>query len=246
MDVVDAFLMGKRLPVHYDFNTRHLSSSAENYLLKNVNYYSNLNKKQKKLFGSRLMKFMDGKEFKGRQNLKVTTEMKLLISSAAIKITFGLEDFMLESFETFLIYPGEFESPITHNKSKGETNSSGVIVFSWKDLKFGEEFPEDSLNLAYHEFAHALFIDHFKNRTDDSFSKYYPQWLRIVRDEKKLAEVKRKLIFRDYASVNEHEFYAIAVENFFERSEMFRSKLPNLYYLMTLMLNQDPVCGRIA
>lgn len=241
-----AILLNEPIPPHFEFNVKTLSPFLEKYLLHHFPYYSKLNRKQKKVFGSRLMKFIDDKNFESRQNLRITNEMKLLISAAAIKITFGLRNYMYDNFHTIIIYPDEFNSPTTRAKSKGETNSSGVIVFSWKDVKFGYDYPSDSLNLAYHEFAHALFIEHFINRTDDHFSQYYSHWLRLVRDGSKLAEVKRKHIFRDYAAVNEQEFYAIAVENFFERSEAFKSQLPKLYHLMTLMLNQDPITGRIA
>jgi Mlc titration factor MtfA (ptsG expression regulator) len=46
--------------------------------------------------------------------------------------------------------------------------------------------------------------------------------------------------FRPYACANEHEFFSVAVENFFERSHDFKSVMPELYLIMTRLLNQDP------
>lgn len=50
-------------------------------------------------------------------------------------------------------------------------------------------------------------------------------------------------IFRNYATTNEMEFFAVALENFFENPDHFRQELPQLYHHMTIPLNQDPSAG---
>lgn len=47
--------------------------------------------------------------------------------------------------------------------------------------------------------------------------------------------------FRDYAATNDHEFFAVAVENFFERPHEFHNHHPKLFGLMEEMLNQRPL-----
>lgn len=47
--------------------------------------------------------------------------------------------------------------------------------------------------------------------------------------------------FRVYAFRNTHEFFAVVVENFFERSEQFRIEYPELYAIIVRLLNQDPI-----
>lgn len=44
---------------------------------------------------------------------------------------------------------------------------------------------------------------------------------------------------RKYASTNREEFFAIAVENFFERPQQFSQTLPHLYTAMVHLLKQD-------
>ena len=39
---------------------------------------------------------------------------------------------------------------------------------------------------------------------------------------------------------NEHEFFAVAVENFFERPQEFKNAIPELYSILSKLLNQDP------
>jgi MtfA peptidase len=40
--------------------------------------------------------------------------------------------------------------------------------------------------------------------------------------------------------MNEHEFFAVAVENFFERPQEFKNAIPELYAILIKLLNQDP------
>ena len=47
--------------------------------------------------------------------------------------------------------------------------------------------------------------------------------------------------FRPYTCTNEHEFFSVAIENFFERSELFHRQLPELYVILTHLLGQDPL-----
>jgi Mlc titration factor MtfA (ptsG expression regulator) len=53
--------------------------------------------------------------------------------------------------------------------------------------------------------------------------------------------------FRAYASTNSQEFFAVAVENFFERPEQFSQQHKRLYDTLVKMLNQDPLkLGRLS
>jgi len=51
-------------------------------------------------------------------------------------------------------------------------------------------------------------------------------------------------LLRAYAATNQEEFFAVAVEYFFERSIEFREQLPELYSVMSGLLDQDPAAGR--
>tara|TARA_Y100001972_G_scaffold128713_1_gene191201 strand:- start:3791 stop:4069 length:279 start_codon:yes stop_codon:yes gene_type:complete len=47
--------------------------------------------------------------------------------------------------------------------------------------------------------------------------------------------------FREYGSTNQAEFFSVAVENFFEKPMAFNEYHPELYRVMTDLLNQDPL-----
>ena len=47
--------------------------------------------------------------------------------------------------------------------------------------------------------------------------------------------------FRKYGSANNEEFFAVAVENFFERPIEFNERHPKTYRTLCRLLRQDPV-----
>jgi Mlc titration factor MtfA (ptsG expression regulator) len=47
--------------------------------------------------------------------------------------------------------------------------------------------------------------------------------------------------FREAAVKDSHEFFAIALENFFERSSGFQKYNPELYRSLVFLLKQDPL-----
>jgi len=49
--------------------------------------------------------------------------------------------------------------------------------------------------------------------------------------------------FRSYAATNIYEFFAIAVEYFFEVPDELKNELPRLYDYMVKLLKQDPHRG---
>lgn len=226
--------------LHYLVPQR-LSPSDERLLQKTFQFYNRLSPRKRKIYGSRIKKFILDKNFESRESFEITEEMKVLIAATAMRVTLGLKSYIFPTFHTILIYPEMFYSRFSKAVVKGETNMAGMIVFSWKDFEFGISDENDNLNLGYHEFGHALFVERFKQTMEYSFERNYENWDHIVFREKKLKEAALKGTFRKYATYNRHEFFAVAVENFFERPERFKSDLPKLYSTMTKLLNQDPL-----
>ena len=220
---------------------QRLSPSDKRLLHQTFLFYRKMLPGKQKLFDSRVKKFMLEKKFAGREGFVITHEKKLLIAASAIRVTLGLRTYNFPSFHTIIVYPEKFYSGFSKAVVRGETNAAGVIVFSWKDFLFGISDANDNLNLGYHEFGHALFVERFRETLGMAFNNNYDAWNRLVYREQKLKEARIKETFRQYATSNKHEFFAVAVENFFERPERFRNDLPNLYKRMTQLLKQDPL-----
>jgi Mlc titration factor MtfA (ptsG expression regulator) len=118
----------------------------------------------------------------------------------------------------------------------------GVIVISWKNFVEGYlVHPTNAVNVGLHEMAHAL---RFENLIRNEEYQFFDQNLMNKFDAyayKVCHEVDpNMLFFRPYACTNEHEFFSVAIENFFERPVDFKLHQPQLYTILVSLLNQDP------
>ena len=214
-------------------------------LEKYFTYYKNLSTENRQRFEQRVLNFILSKRFVARQFDRVTDEMKVMIAACAVQLTFGLPKISLQHFKTILIYPDAYYSSITKRFHKGEVNPAyGVIVLSWKSFVEGYlTHPHDALNLGLHELAHALRLENiirneeyqfFDEELLDQFDAFA---YRYCHDP----NMPEAGIIRPYACTNEHEFFSVAVENFFERPQAFHDEWPKLYFILARLLNQDPL-----
>lgn len=213
-------------------------------LQKSCLYYQQLSSGNKATFERKVQRFIMLKKFVPRQLSHVTVEMKVLISAAAVQLTFGLPNVYLRHFRTILIYPDTYYSTISHKYHKGEVNPAwGIIVLSWRNFVEGYVQPGDSINLGLHEMAHALRLENMIRNAESGFldEDLMDKW--EVLSLRELYKIRKgeNHFFRNYAGSNEEEFFAIAVENFFERPLEFWGHMPELYKVMCLILNQDPL-----
>lgn len=220
-----------------------LSIKHKRALEKHFNFYRQLPPKSKSVFEERIIHFINSKVFIPRQLQEVTSEMKVFVAASAVQLTFGLPSVYLEHFKFILIYPDDYYSTITKRYHRGEVNPrQRAIVLSWKAFVEGY-FQEEGINLGLHEMAHAL---HLENAIRNSEFDFLPLDSLIEWDEyaeKKMGELESGDgdFFRKYAATNTHEFFAVAIENFFERPVEFREYDQHMYALLTTILNQDPI-----
>ncbi len=206
-------------------------------------YYKNLDLPNQKRFESRVQAFIDSKQFIPRGIPSVTDEMKVLIAGAAIQLTFGFRHLNFQHFSKILVYPSDYYSRITRKYHRGEVNPRGLIVISWKSFEAGYRDEKDGRNLALHEMAHALRLENAISNEEFDFIpeqelKHFDNL--AAKEIGKLKEGQSNF-FRKYASLNHHEFFAVAVEYFFEKPREFLEEKPDLYLAMSALLNQDPV-----
>ena len=216
-------------------------------LAKYFSYYQTLSPQNKSRFELKLMNFIYGKIFIPRGDIpEVTVEAKVLIAASAVQLTFGLPHVYLRHFSRILVYRNNYYSSLTKRFHKGEVNPRlGVIVLSWQAFIDGYINQTDSINLGLHEMAHALRLEHFLRNPvdplmDSSTLEKFDYWAAKLCTDNGV----HNNFFRPYACVNADEFFSVAVENFFERPEAFKQNLPELYTIMTRLLNQDPILLR--
>lgn len=213
-------------------------------LEKHALYYQRLSPENKRKFVERVYIFIRSKTFIPRRFKKVTLEMKTLIAASAVQLTFGFEKFEMPHFKKILIYPDAYYSLIRKTYHKGEVNPAArLVVFSWKSFIEGYLNPSDSKNLGLHEMAHVLKLENkvLKNEVAFLDPDLYKEWETMAAQH--IARLKKgpDLLFRRYAAENEYEFFAVAIEIFFERPFSLRAIHPEIYSLLKGLLKQDPI-----
>lgn len=212
-------------------------------LTKYFPYYQSLSAANKVKFERKLCNFLYSKRFIPRIISEVPIEAKVLIAASAVQLTFGLPSIYLSHFDKILVYPDQYYSSITRRYHKGEVNPRyGLIVLSWKNFIEGFVKTENSINLGLHEMAHALRLENiirneeYKFFDDELIQKFDAYARGVCRNLQEQAG-----FFRPYACTNEHEFFSVAIENFFDRSALFQKQIPELYLILTRLLGQDPL-----
>ena len=220
---------------------KDLSNKEETILNNQFSFYKRLSNKEQLIFKHRLSVFINSKEFVGRENLEVTSEMRVLISATAVMITFGFRNYNLPIINTILVYPKSFYSNQNQQLHKGEVNPRlSVIALSWEDFRHGFDIENDNLNLGIHEFAHAIHLNSYRN--NDVSSLIFRDGFNELKSFLKSNELKRQQLittkyFREYAYTNEFEFAAVLIECFIETPDEFKSNFPTLYNYVKQMLN---------
>jgi MtfA peptidase len=212
-----------------------------NFYTIHSHYYNCLEPKLQKRFVYRAFSLINRFRFIGRQGFQVTEQVKLLVVSAMVQLTFGFKRYSLGRFKTVFVYPDSYLNPFTGKIHDGEVHPRGLIVLSWKKLVRGFADPNDRINLGLHELAHALMHTILSsNDHEKGLNEYLEKVIKLSKEDIEKINNGSSHIFRSYAGSNVDEFFAVAIEHFFEDPKEFSASLPDLYRKLTQLLKQDP------
>ncbi|WP_412984102.1 zinc-dependent peptidase [Pontimicrobium sp. IMCC45349] len=227
--------------LHKKITYRQLSKLELAVLESQFSFYNKLTAKEKKRFQHRVSVFINNKQFVGRQDLELTTDMYVLISATAVMLTFGFRKYLIDLIDVIIVYPEAFYSTTNETHHKGEFNPKlKSLVISWQHFKEGYDIENDNLNLGVHEFAHAIHLSSFNNE-DISAIIFNESFQELTSYLSKNESLRLRLIeskyFREYAYTNQYEFIAVIIENFIETPKQFKAQFPQLYLKTKQMLN---------
>ncbi|MBS1512964.1 MAG: zinc-dependent peptidase [Bacteroidetes bacterium] len=213
-------------------------------LHKRFPYYNKLSNADKTRFTSRLQQFMASKIFKIHDKAGYK-EMPILISAAAVQLTFGLEKFLLPNFRFIHVFPQEFiRAQEGYNFLEGNV-SGHAINLSWKHFLEGYSIGDDGQNVGLHELAHALYYQNFITEENvdanfrDTFDAFNNYGNKVFNQE----SLPGNDLYSDYALKNFQEFWAESAEIFFEKPVVLKSTYPELYESLKNIFNQDPAAN---
>ena len=217
------------------------------WLGEHVPYYNGLEGAERRRFESDIQFFLSEQRFESVGGVNVTEELRLSVAAGAALLLHGRPDWEWPAVRTILFYPDRFDD--TYHESKfasfdGMIHAQGPIIFSKKAVEESWAEPDDGNNVVLHELAHVF--DFKQMEVDGVPSLLNPgseeAWKEIVQREMKQAQ-EGKSILRRYASTNPAEFFAVAVENFFERPDVLHSHHGELYEALSAFFQIDPRRG---
>ncbi|MES2617790.1 MAG: zinc-dependent peptidase [Bacteroidota bacterium] len=209
-----------------------------------IAFYRNLDKHSREKFIYRVHEFIRTREWVGFYEFEMQSEHRAIVAACAVQLTFGLKRYGLEHIKRIFIAPEIFYSRLLQRDVKGLTMAQAIYL-SWEDVEKGIDVSDDAYNLCLHEFAHALKLSVLRDDvdTDANYLSYLDEWEeqsdRVFIEMNESSENKNFL--RGYAATNKHEFFAVCVENFFEKSKLFRDSDPRLFLSLCHLLNINPL-----
>ena len=207
-----------------------------------LKYYNRLNLEEQRKFLFRTYLFQHSKNFHYIE-VEETAEMPMLVSAAAVQLTFGLEKFKLNYFDDIFILRDDYHYGFYSRPFMGHVDQTGIYL-SWDNFIKGISNQTPNCNVGLHEMGHALAYVNFVTRTEEDkhFKKEFVNFSKVARPIfTSMQQGGAKNLLGEYAATNYHEFWAVSVEVFFENSVQFRHELPELYEAMSHVLNQDPL-----
>ena len=204
-------------------------------------YFKSLAKSGRERFLRRVLLFIELKKFE-YIDLQPEEIMPVLVSAAAVQLTFGLENFLLDYFHTIYILKDKYRYGVYNMPFEGHVSEEGIYL-SWNH--FIREYTDysDGQNVGLHEMAHALTYVNFTVQygRDNAFYHHFNDFSLVARPIFERMQTGEANFLDSYAATNYQEFWAVCIETFFERSNSFRRQLPELYFALCSLLNQDPL-----
>jgi len=238
--------------VYYAFGLYHinplirlkaLSPQEKDFLGDYFPIYHELPQNLKEKCERRIVWFRSKKKFVFYGEVENKDELILLLSGSAVFMMLGLKDYrMMRSVIRIIVYPTKYYSRINKKHHLGEYNPRfKSVIFSADTIREGFKIPNDNINLAMHEFAHALSFEMVKKSSWEArkFRLGLKQINQLFDNEYFIVNLAASQYFRDYGMTNIQEFFSVAVENFVETPKIFLNDFPELYTILQRMLNFD-------
>lgn len=219
-------------------------------LERRVQFYARLDEAGRRRFEDDVRIFLNEQRIYGLRGAKVSDESRVLIAAAAATMSHGLPDWEWPTMRDIVVYPRRFDDEYRQEADAGilgMVHSQGPFLISERDLKEGFKRPNDGENVALHELAHVM--DMATGYADGvpaglSWSSSTP-WVEAISKRLRRMRTRHRSVLRRYAATNEAEFFAVAVEAFFEQPQRLKDRDPELYGLLSGYFCQDPCNSQV-
>jgi len=223
---------------------QEFSAKWQEFLHLHSPFYTNLSEPAQKQFERDIQIFLSDYSIIGTRQQIIPEEIKLLIAASVATMLHGRPDWEPPIPDGILVYPGErFNKDYELGKGSyaGMAAANQPLILTEGSLKDSLDNPYDGYNVVIHEVAH--YFDLEDGRAEGlpasrlSFKKL-ARWKELIQKEWQKV-IMGKSFLRDYAGVNEAEFFAVACESFFENPRKIYENNPDLYLALKDFFNLD-------
>jgi MtfA peptidase len=204
--------------------------------------------------------FNSEKSFEAAGGLELSEEMRVIIAARACLLL--LERAQLDSplypgLDTIIVYPSTYSARVQEREGYvvvegeqarlGESWTRGVVVLSWDAVQAADESPSDGHDVVLHEFAHQLDAEdgEMDGTPELGALERYAVWSKVAGAEYAAlvddVERHRQPSIDPYGATNAPEFFAVVVEQFFEKPRQLSTRHPALYRELAGFFRFDPV-----
>lgn len=218
--------------------------------------YKFLTDEEKARLHLKILYFLKYKNFFSIQDFEISSEMKVIISAQACLLILNIEGEIYPSLVNIFISTDPFiekkkffnaYGPQSYSIARqGESRMGGPIVLAWSSVAEGINNWFDGQNVVFHEFAHQLdAIGGYMDGTPAlakgvSFHEWKIFMTRDFLDLREKIKHHQKSNIDTYGATNSAEFFAVTVEEFFEKSLCFKKNHPEIFQLYLHFFRIDP------
>lgn len=200
------------------------------------------------------------KRFEGAGGFVVDDETRWLVLAQAALLLLHRETDYFPGVQSIVIYPKAFLTPVRHaldggavledtEERAGESWGWGTVILARDEIEEGlRSGDRDGYNVVIHEFAHALDRENGEEdgmpllRSDAArarWAKAFTPAFEALREEAGLEE-EPDTFLDPYGAESPAEFFAVAVESFFESPDGLRDSEPAIYAVLAEYFQQYP------
>lgn len=200
-------------------------------------FYQNLTVAEKKRFRNRMALYMEAMDYKqmGGGPEVVPEDIRGFIAVGAIQIGFGQKDYLMDTFEHLIIYPGAFPSPQfpkqLHNCEHFEED--GVIMFAAKSVIDSTRLSPRAYNTILHTYAQVF--DHHFSDTD------FPALTENIWQPLEAMSGMNKTFIQESVGLMDIDPRPVSVHHFFVFSKKFKELLPKVFDQYVQIFNINPL-----
>ena len=224
-----------------------LSDADRERLFARLPWAKLLDARQRTRLASLAARMVADVRFVGCNGLEITRDMQLVIAGQASLLCLGAQPGVFDLPGEILVYPDAFYIPQTFPDEQGlvddlpmlasgEAWDSGRVILAWADIE--QALAGADHNVILHEFAHLL--DFAAPQSEgappmadfDSWSDAFGTAFEQLRDA-------GSPVLDIYGAENPTEFFAVAVESFFQRGAALAAAHPAIHRLMAAYFDID-------